>query len=132
MIVSRSAIAAICSAKSSSEIGSRLRLIRSLTRSRCGLVYVPTVRPLATSSREIICAVDPLPFVPVRWITGAACCGSPIAAHSAAIVSVDGDVDAPRLLVGRVLVEICERVVVGHGSLRLRPLGRRAQEAALR
>ena len=58
-------------------------------------MYVPTVRPLATSNREIIWAVEPLPFVPVRWITGAACCGSPIAAHSAAMVSVDGEVMRP-------------------------------------
>ena len=72
-------MAAICSAKSSSLIGSPLRVIRSLIRSRCGLVYVPTVRPWAISRRVIICAVEPLPFVPVTWITGSACCGSPIA-----------------------------------------------------
>ena len=44
--------------------------MRSLTRSRCGLVYVPTVDPRAISRRVIICDVEPLPFVPVMWITG--------------------------------------------------------------
>jgi hypothetical protein len=67
---SSSAIAPICSARSSSEIGSVLRLIRSFSRSRCGLVYVPTVRPCAISSRVIICVVEPLPLVPVMWMTG--------------------------------------------------------------
>ena len=61
---------AICSAKSSSLIGSPLRLIRSLSFSRCGLVYIPTVSPWATSRRVIICDVEPLPFVPVTWMTG--------------------------------------------------------------
>ncbi len=54
-------------------------------------MYVPTVSPLATSSREIIWAVEPLPFVPVTWITGEACCGSPIAAQNAVITSIEGD-----------------------------------------
>ena len=63
-------MAAICSANSSSLIGSALRARRSLTRSRCGLVYVPTVRPWAISRRVIIWAVEPLPLVPVMWITG--------------------------------------------------------------
>ena len=40
--------------------------------------------------------------------------------------------DPTGLLVGRVLVEVGERVVVGHGSLRLRPVRRDAQDAALR
>ena len=44
--------------------------MRSLTRSRWGLVYVPTVRPLAISRRVIICDVEPLPLVPVTWMTG--------------------------------------------------------------
>ena len=67
---SRSAIAATCSANVSSSIDSPSRARRSLTRSRCGLVYVPTCSPWAISSRVIIWAVDPLPFVPVMWITG--------------------------------------------------------------
>ncbi len=63
---------------------------------------------------------------------GTACCGSPIA------VAQRGDVverrrrDPPGLVVGGVLVEVRERVVVGHGSLRLRPGRGAAQEAALR
>ena len=48
---------------SSSPIGSASRARRSLTRSRCGLVYVPTCRPWAISRRVIICAVEPLPLV---------------------------------------------------------------------
>ena len=83
MSTSRSATAAICSAKSSSLIGSQLRLMRSLSRSRCGLVYVPTVSPCAISRRVIICVVEPLPLVPVTWMTGYVSCGSPIAATSA-------------------------------------------------
>ena len=67
---SRSATAATCSANDSSSIGSASRARRSLTRSRCGLVYVPTWSPWANSSRVIICAVEPLPLVPVMWITG--------------------------------------------------------------
>ena len=68
-------MAAICSAKSSSLIGSALPMKRSLIRSRCGLVYVPTCRPWAISRRVTICAVEPLPLVPVMWMTGAARCG---------------------------------------------------------
>jgi hypothetical protein len=33
-------------------------------------VYVPTDSPWATSSAEIIRAVEPLPLVPVMWMTG--------------------------------------------------------------
>ena len=54
---SRSATAAICSAKSSSPIGSALLARRSFTRSRCGLVYVPTLNPWAINRRVTICAV---------------------------------------------------------------------------
>jgi hypothetical protein len=51
---------------------------------------VPTVSPWAWISREIICTVEPLPLVPVTWMTGAACCGSPSAWQKASITSVDG------------------------------------------
>ena len=55
-------------------------------------MYVPTVRPWAISSRVIICDVEPLPLVPVTWITGYASCGSPIAATMrAASRSIVGD-----------------------------------------
>ena len=67
---SRSATAAICSANDSSSIGSPSRAMRSLMRSRWGLVYVPTCRPWAIRRRVIICAVEPLPLVPVMWMTG--------------------------------------------------------------
>ncbi len=35
-----------------------------------GLVYVPTDSPCAISRRVIICVVEPLPLVPVTWMTG--------------------------------------------------------------
>ena len=50
--------------------GSPLREMRSVTCSRCGLVYVPTDIWWADSSAVIIRAVEPLPFVPVMWMTG--------------------------------------------------------------
>ena len=58
-------------------------------------MYVPTVNPFAISNRVIICDVEPFPFVPVTWITGQACWGSPIAAASRVIRSIDGDVIRP-------------------------------------
>ncbi len=63
----------------------------TLTSSRWGLVYVPTLKPAAASMREIICTVEPLPFVPVTWMTGALRWGSPSAAQIAAIGSVVGE-----------------------------------------
>ena len=54
----------------SSSIGSPLRAIRSLTRDRLGLVYVPTRRPRAANSEVTMAAVEPLPLVPVMWMTG--------------------------------------------------------------
>ena len=88
-------MAAICSARSSSLIGSALLMNRSLMRSRWGLVYVPTCSPWAISRRVTICAVEPLPLVPVMWMTGAASCGSPIACTSRVIGSSVGDVTRP-------------------------------------
>ena len=58
-------------------------------------MYVPTLSPWAISSRVIICAVEPLPLVPVMWITGWLSCGSPIAATSRVIGSSVGDVMRP-------------------------------------
>ena len=58
-------------------------------------MYVPTVSPWAPSRRVIIWAVDPLPLVPVMWITGYARCGSPIASTSRVIGSSVGDVTRP-------------------------------------
>ena len=55
-----------------------------------GLEYVPTVSPWAISRRVIICDVEPLPLVPVTWITGYVPCGSPITDISRWIVSSDG------------------------------------------
>ena len=43
----------------------------------------------------IICDVEPLPFVPVTWITGYANCGSPIASTNRSIRAVVGDVIRP-------------------------------------
>ena len=43
----------------------------------------------------MICAVEPLPFVPVMWMAGAARCGSPITAINRSMRSVDGDAIRP-------------------------------------
>ncbi len=45
-------------------------LIRSVTVCRCGLVKRPVRRLCSRSSRSIIRAVEVLPLVPVRWMTG--------------------------------------------------------------
>ncbi len=63
------------SASSASLMGSPSALSRSLMASRCGLVNVPTRRPLAVSREVRQRAVDVLPLVPVTWITGAAASG---------------------------------------------------------
>ena len=77
------------SARSTSEIGSPSRQMRSLMRSRWGLVNVPTVSPWAPSRAVTIAATEPLPFVPVMWITGTSCCGSPSSATSCSIDASD-------------------------------------------
>ena len=58
-------------------------------------MYVPTLRPWAISRRVTIWAVEPLPLVPVMWMTGYARCGSPIAWTSRVIGSSVGDVTRP-------------------------------------
>ena len=55
---------------SSSVSGSPSTEIRSLIRSRWGLVKRPVRRSRARSRVSIIRLVDVLPLVPVRWITG--------------------------------------------------------------
>ncbi len=50
--------------------GSPSMQIRSRMEVRCGLVNRPVRRPRARSSRSVIRAVDVLPLVPVRWMTG--------------------------------------------------------------
>ena len=57
--------------------------MRSLTRSRCGLVYEPVERPTASSSAAIMRVADVLPFVPVRCTAGNSSCGRARAARSA-------------------------------------------------
>jgi len=69
--------------------------MRSFNRSRWGLVYVPTVSPCAISRRVIIWVVEPLPLVPVTWITGYASCGLPIALINVCTRSSVGDVMRP-------------------------------------
>ncbi len=64
-------------ANASLVIGSPSSRIRSLTRSRCGLVSSPVRRPVARRSDSIIRLVDVLPLVPVMWMIGAERCGSP-------------------------------------------------------
>jgi hypothetical protein len=66
--------------------------MRSLTSSRCGLVYVPTDRPDASSSAEVMRATDVLPFVPVRWISAYDSCGDPSRSTSALMRSSVGAV----------------------------------------
>ncbi len=56
---------------------------------------MPTVSPWAISSRVMIWAAEPLPLVPVMWMTGQARCGSPIADSSRSIRSVDGELRCP-------------------------------------
>ena len=58
-------------------------------------MYVPTVSPCAINRRVIICVVEPLPLVPVTWMTGYVSCGSPIADISTCIRSNVGDVMRP-------------------------------------
>lgn len=60
-----------CFAKVSSLTGAPLILILSLTATRCGEVYSPTLASGASvlSKEEQKAEVDPLPFVPVMWIT---------------------------------------------------------------
>ncbi len=43
----------------------------------------------------MISAVEPLPFVPVMWMAGAARCGSPMTAISRSMRSVEGEVIRP-------------------------------------
>ncbi len=52
-------------------------VIRSVTLVTCGEVNRPVRSPSARSNDSIIAAVLPLPLVPLMWITGYACCGSP-------------------------------------------------------
>ena len=54
----------------SSLIGSPSRLIRSVIDSRCGLVNRPTRSPMVATRVSTMRAVEVLPFVPVRWMTG--------------------------------------------------------------
>ncbi len=73
------------SSKRSSVIDWPSIVIRSLTLVTCGLVKRPVRSPVARSSDSIIAAVLPLPLVPVTWMTGNACCGSPSKPVSARI-----------------------------------------------
>ena len=57
---------------------------RSVQRSRCGEVKVPTRSPAARSSDSAKSAVEPLPLEPAMWITERSRCGSPSRASSAA------------------------------------------------
>ncbi len=67
---SSAAISPTTAASSSGSIGSKLREMRSVTCSRCGLAYVPTDSWWAASSAVTMRAVEPLPLVPVMWMTG--------------------------------------------------------------
>src|SRR5262252_5400566 len=68
-----------------SSTSSPFQTTRSLTSSRCGLVYVPTDRPAASRSADVMRATEVFPFVPVRWITGYDFCGDPSSRTSASM-----------------------------------------------
>ena len=57
------------STKSSSLSSWPSMAMRSLMRSRCGEVYRPVRMPYARQIASAMRAVEPLPFVPVMWIT---------------------------------------------------------------
>ncbi len=54
----------------SSSMGCESSAIRSFTRDRLGLVYVPTRSPMAPKSAVTMAAVEPLPLVPVTCTEG--------------------------------------------------------------
>ena len=58
-------------ANASLVIGSPSIMMRSLTRTRCGLVSSPVRSPVARSSDSIMRLVEVLPLVPVMCTTGA-------------------------------------------------------------
>ena len=71
-------------------IGTPSIMMRSLTRSRCGLVSRPVRKPVARSSASIIRLVEVLPFVPVICTTGADRCGSPSSSTARRVASSRG------------------------------------------
>src|SRR5438034_385828 len=75
-----------------SSTGCPFHTMRSLTCSRCGLVYTPTDRPDASRSAAVMRATEVLPFVPVRWIAGYESCGDPSNSTSASMRSSVGAV----------------------------------------
>jgi hypothetical protein len=58
-------------------IGAPSITMRSLKRTRCGLVNRPTRRPYACRMLAAMRLVEVLPFVPVTWMIGYERCGSP-------------------------------------------------------
>ena len=87
---STSAMTRNCSSSSASSIGSPFTMRRSLTRSRCGLVVVPTRSPAVDSSSVTMRVADVFPFVPVRWTAGYSSCGDPRYSRSARMRSSVG------------------------------------------
>ncbi len=63
--------------KLSSGIGSPPTRIRSRGSCRCGDVYSAVRCPAARSTRSIMAAVEPFPFVPATCTTRSRACGSP-------------------------------------------------------
>ena len=80
------------SSSSSSAMGIPWYAIRSLTCSRCGLVYEPTARPTVPSNSVTMRAVDVFPFVPVRCTAGYSSWGDPRYASNASMRSRVGAV----------------------------------------
>ncbi len=77
------AISASAAAKRGRESCRPPTRIRSVTHSRCGDRYVPTLRPARESSASRMTQVVPLPLLPVTRSAGMPRCGSPRSARSA-------------------------------------------------
>ena len=72
----------------SSSISAPATRMRSLKRTRCGLVKAWTVSPAASIAARSKATVEPLPLVPATWkIGGSWSCGRPSRSSSAAIRS---------------------------------------------
>ncbi len=69
-ICAYAATSANASTNASSVRGSPSRQMRSVMDCRCGLVKRPVRRSRVRSRASIMRAVDVLPLVPVRWMTG--------------------------------------------------------------
>jgi hypothetical protein len=86
------AMSSYVDAKRPGSSGAPSRAMRSVTRSRCGLVYRPVRMPNSRNRASIIRAVDVLPLVPVTWIVGNARFGDPSRSSRSVIRSRSGTI----------------------------------------